>query len=306
MFDDEDDIGFVICASCGTRIKANRERCLRCEAPLVAWQKPELLPSWLQRWGGGTLIFGMVAIVGLLVFAVIFIDSRSQGSDDVARPASVTRAATPTAALPIAPDTAGPSVPASSVEPPDFLDVRRGTADLSGDIAAARAKYEAAIARTPDNPELLNNLGLTLERLGQIDAAIVRFERAAQLDPQNWAYHFNLAHAASHRRGIERAIAEYRLAAGLAPADYATQYNLGMLLHRKGDEVAAVPEFQKGVELAPTVSAIRLALAISLERSGRTAEAQREFEAYLEMAPAAPDAASVKAHLLSLTARSGS
>jgi Flp pilus assembly protein TadD len=305
MFDDEEEIGFVICASCGARIKANRERCLRCEAPLVAWQKPELLPSWLQRWGGDTLIFGIVAIVVVLVIAVVAFDSR-QVSDDVARPVSNAKTSARTAALPVAPDAAALPVAVGAIEPPDFLDVRRGTADLSGDIAAARAKYEAAIARTPDSPELLNNLGLALERLGQIDAAIVRFERAAQLDPQGWAYHFNLAHAVSQRRGLERAIAEYRLAAGLAPADYATQYNLGMLLHRKGDEVAAIPEFQKGIELAPTVSALHLALAISFERSGRKAEAQREFEAYVEMAPAAPDAASVKSHLRSLTGASGS
>ncbi len=86
MFDDEEEIGFVICASCGTRIKANRERCLRCEAPLVAWQKPELLPPWLQRIGGGTLIFGIVAVMILLFGAAMFVESRS--TDDAARPLS--------------------------------------------------------------------------------------------------------------------------------------------------------------------------------------------------------------------------
>src|SRR5882672_10301668 len=88
MFDDEEEIGFVICASCGARIKANRERCLRCEAPLVAWRKPELLPSWLQRLGGGTLVFGLVAVIVLLVAVVMLVDSRSRTTDDAARPVS--------------------------------------------------------------------------------------------------------------------------------------------------------------------------------------------------------------------------
>jgi tetratricopeptide (TPR) repeat protein len=302
MFGDEEDIGFVICASCGARIKANRERCLRCEAPLVAWQKPELLPSWLQRLGGGTLIFGILALTGLAVVVALFIDSRVQSSDDGARPTNRPRTAQQPAA-----DAAGlGSVPMSGVEPADFLDVRRGTADLSGDVAAARATYEEALEKTPDNPELLNNLGLVLERLHQIDAALVRFERASQLDPQNWVYHFNLAHAISLRRGLDRAVAEYRIAADLLPSNYATHYNLGMTLRRKGDELSAIAVFQKGIEIAPTVAPLRLALAVSLESLGRTAEAQQEFQTYLDIFPGAPNAPTVRLHLQSLTARSGS
>src|SRR5215475_6144723 len=82
MFDRE-EFGFVICASCGARIKANRERCLRCEAPLVAWQNPELLPSWLQRWGGGTLVFGTLAAVILLLVGVMYLESA--GPSDIAQ-----------------------------------------------------------------------------------------------------------------------------------------------------------------------------------------------------------------------------
>ena len=153
MFDDEEEIGFVICASCGTRIKANRERCLRCEAPLVAWQKPELLPSWLQRWGGGTLVFGIVAIVALLVVAVVVIDSRSQSSDDVARPVSRAKASPPTVPLPVGLDAAAQSASVSSIEPPDFIDVRRGTADLSGTSwrLAPNMKQRSAERQTTQN-----------------------------------------------------------------------------------------------------------------------------------------------------------
>jgi Flp pilus assembly protein TadD len=303
MFGDEEDIGFVICASCGARIKANRERCLRCEAPLVAWRKPELLPSWLQRLGGGTLVFGLVAVVGLVVIVAMFIDSRSgtpaDGMRSVSRPSVA-----PT--QPGDPDIAAQRAAAlSRIEPVDFLDVRRGTADLSGDLAGAREKFEDALKKSPDDPESLNNLGLALERLNQIDGALVRFERAAQLDPSNWAYHFNLAHAISLRRGLDRAVAEYRIAADLLPTNYATHYNLGMTLRRKGDELSAIPVFQKGIEIAPTVAPFRLALALSLEALGRTAEAQQEFQAYVDMVPGAPNAGSVRSHLQSLSARSG-
>jgi len=302
MFDDEEDIGFVICASCGARIKANRERCLRCEAPLVAWKKPELLPSWLQRLGGGTLVFGIVAVAALGVMVALYLDSRSSTSDDASR--SVSR---PRVTQPSDQNVASQSaVRTSGIEPVDFMDIRRGTADLSGDVASARVQYEDAAKKSPDDPELQNNLGLALERLNQIDAALVRFERATQLDPRNWEYHFNLAHSSSLRRGLDRAVSEYRIAADLMPTNYATHYNLGMTLRRKGDELSAIPVFQKGIEIAPTVAPFRLALGLSLEALGRTAEAQQEFQAYIDMVPGAPNADSVKSHLQSLSARSGS
>jgi tetratricopeptide (TPR) repeat protein len=290
MFDHE-EVGFVICAACGARIKANRERCLRCEAPLVAWQKPELLPGWLQRLGGGTLIFGIVAIVLLLFAAVMFLDSRSRTTDDVARPLSASRAVSTT------------SNPASSaIEPLAALDTpRRGAVDLArGDFSALRARYEEQLAKKPADPELLNNLGLTLERLGRVDEAIARFESALQADSQNFSYHFNLAHASAQRQDWDRSIAEYRLSAALLPTDYASRYNLALALHLKGDDISAIPELQKGIQMAPNVASFHLALGVVYERLKRMSEAAREYETYLAMAPSAPDAERVRARLQSM------
>jgi Flp pilus assembly protein TadD len=180
-----------------------------------------------------------------------------------------------------------------------FLDTtRKGVADLSnGDLAAARKRDEETLARKPDDPETLNNLGLTLERLGQRDDAITRFSRAAQLTPQNWAFHLNLAHALSEKRDWVRAVSEYRIAAGLFPTDAATQYNLAMTLQAKGDDQAAIPVFEKAIQLAPSAPASHLGLAASLEKAGRIADAKLEYQRYLDLAPAAPDAAAVRTHL---------
>ena len=288
MFSEDEDIGFVICASCGARIKANRERCLRCEAPLVAWQKPELLPPWLQRWGGGTLIFGVVGVIAIALAVMLYLDS-SRPADSVARPGGPPR-------------RAAVSNAETAVEPLVFLDTAgRGGSDIGrGEPPAARESFEKALEKQPDDPELLNGLGLTLERLGQIDEAFARFSRAAQFSPQKWAYRFNLAHAASLRGDWEQASGEYRRAAGLFPGDFATQYNLAMALHRKGDEGGAIAEFQKGIEMAPAVPTFHLGLAVTLEKVGRSPEAAREYQKYLDMAPSAPDVARVRSRLQSL------
>lgn len=225
--------------------------------------------------------------------------------DDRARPLPVTPAGAvnkpqTTEATPAA---GAPAVPVSRIDPSAYLDtMRRGTADFgNSDFASARAKFEDALKNKPNDPEILNNLGLTLERMGQIDAAIDRFDQAAKLDPKSWAYHFNLAHASTGRQDWDRAIAEYRKARDIFPEDYATQYNLALTLHRKGDEVAAIPEFEKAIMLAPSEATFHLSLAASLEKVGRRADAKREYEQYLEMAPNGADAEAVRAHLQGLT-----
>jgi len=112
---------------------------------------------------------------------------------------------------------------------------------MRADFSALRVRYEEQLSKRPSDPELLNNLGLTLERLGRVDEAIARFENALRFDPLNFSYHFNLAHAASQRRDWDRSIAEYRLAASRMPGDYATRYNLAMAIYLKGDQVSSIP-----------------------------------------------------------------
>jgi Flp pilus assembly protein TadD len=287
--------GYVICASCGARIKADREWCLRCEARLVAARPAELpLPTWLKAWGGGSLIFAAVGVLVLLFFAVTVWTSLSSAEGDVA---VAPPASTPTKA--VAPAAQTPTV---SLWSATSLDAKRsgGAEPTRGDLGAARARYEEALVKKPDDPETLNNLGLALERLGQTDAAIERFSRAAHIGTQNWAYHFNLAHALSQQHNWDRAIGEYRIAAVLFPADSATQCNLATALQKKGDDAAAIPVFEKAIQLAPSEPTCHLSLAVSLEQAGRTVDARREYQQYLDLAPGGPDVDAVKSHLQSL------
>ena len=260
------------------------------------------MPSWLKRMGGGTLIFGTVGSLAIILIVITLLDSNSPVTEDVARPLPSPVAAAKAPSPKDAAVTLG-AVPVSRIEPVAFLDAsRRGTADFgNSDFDAAKTKFEQALKNKPDDPELANNLGLALERLGQIDAAIARYMQAVQLDGKTWAYHFNLAHAVAVRQEWDRAIAEYRVARDLFPTDYATQYNLAMTLHRKGDELAAIPEYEKAIALAPGESQFHLSLGASLEKAGRVSDAKREYQQYLDMAPGAVDADKVRAHLQGLT-----
>jgi len=170
----------------------------------------------------------------------------------------------------------------------------------NGDFEAARASYEEALQKNPNDPEALNNLGQTLAHLKRTDAAIDHFRRAIEISSDKWAYHFNLAHAQGEKGDWDAAIAEYRRASELFPNDYATHYNLGMALHKKGDDADAVKAFQQAIDLAPGESTFHISLGQSLEKLGRIDDARREYSQFLTMDPDGADRARVEAHLKTL------
>lgn len=75
-----------------------------------------------------------------------------------------------------------------------------------GDIKAAIAHYEDAVAHRPDVAELHHNQGLLYQQMGEIDQAIVSFERELSISPNETAHHL-LAALRGHT--TERAPARY-------------------------------------------------------------------------------------------------
>jgi tetratricopeptide (TPR) repeat protein len=271
---------------------------LRCHEPLRAWKKPEIpLPSWVHALGGGTLIFGVVAIAAVSLVAYVSFDSTStsQTTPDRRQPTQVRTAAG---------DTAPPRLqPVAHIDPVMFIaGSRRGTAEIADNaLVDARVRFEQALERDPRDADSLNNLGLVLERLGFVDTAVTRFTVAASVDPRNWTYHFNLARALSLQKNWNRAATEYGAVVELFPNYFPAQYNMAVALHQSGDVPAAINAFEKAIVMAPGEPATHLSLAVSLEAGGRPDEASSEYRRYLEMLPGAADAGAVKAHLQALS-----
>jgi putative PEP-CTERM system TPR-repeat lipoprotein len=64
-----------------------------------------------------------------------------------------------------------------------------------GDLKAANAALDSAIAAHPGRTDLIEDAGLVLMQANQYDAALARFAQASQLTPQNAEYWFNTARA---------------------------------------------------------------------------------------------------------------
>lgn len=126
-----------------------------------------------------------------------------------------------------------------------------------GDYAKAVERVSRAIVGWPDQPVLMNSLGLALMGLGRLDAAFARLKDAVRLKP-----------------------------------DYAEAYcHLGRILLRQEKEREAVAEIQKAVRLEPKNPAANDLLSIALRASDRELLASYYQRLAWHYAQTTPDAA---------------
>ena len=223
--------GFVVCTKCGTRIKAGRQHCLRCFEPLPDPEVPVRPPIWeslgLSQSQQTAVGVGVLILIAALVVVVWSTWPETVVDDAIPAPTQ-SRPVSPSPAVAAAAESTG-----DGSAPQPVVD-EAAPAELSlaeaADLESRRASYEQALAKTPDDPENLNNLGQVLIRLNRPEDALARFERALTLAPARATYHFNAARAASDLGRRNKAIDEYREAVRLLPTDGASRYTLGVAL----------------------------------------------------------------------------
>lgn len=131
--------------------------------------------------------------------------------------------------------------------------LRRGAqAGSRGDWAAAIAAFRDALARSPDNAEAHNDLGVALAETGQFDAAQECFSRALALSPRLVAARVNLGHLEFQARGRYReAVAHYRAALETEPGLDEARCQCGLALYELGEIEAAIGCFEGVPERSP-------------------------------------------------------
>jgi Flp pilus assembly protein TadD len=298
VFPDESSSA-VVCASCGAKVRADRTTCPRCRSAVVRAVAGQEAPVHVSR---PTVLMG-AALLGTAVIVVgsAWVGGRGPEPQPAAPsqprqdPLASRRARVeePAAVMPESVPQAGPAFQEPQSE--------GAVAYSAGDYASALERYQAAIAKNPEDAEALSNLGQVLVRLGKAEEAVPYFDRAIALIPQRWAYRFNRARALGILGRTREAVNGYRDAQQLFPNDYATAFNLGLALHRLGEEAEAVEAYKKAIELEPNDATFRLALGTSLERLQRPRDAAAAYDEYLRLAPSAPDANSVRARIAQLT-----
>jgi len=160
----------------------------------------------------------------------------------------------------------------------------------------ARTLWSDVVAKRPNNPRGLYNLGVTEYESKRYEAAMRLFLRAIELLP-TYAAAYNDAGLAMEKLGkTDLAMAYYRRALELDPKHAEAHVNLGKLL-RSSDPAKAIDHFRLALQFKPHYSEAHNNLGAMLVRSDPQV-AEKHYQLALEYDSLNPDAHNNYANLL--------
>ena len=154
-----------------------------------------------------------------------------------------------------------------------------------GNHEAAIEKYRQALARSPDYPLAMLNLGDLLTRTEKYTEAVVLLQRLSELDPKSGEPRNNLGNALQGLGRFEEAVTHYQEALRIKP-DYAeAHYNLGNVLRGLGRFEEAVTHYQDALRIKPNYAEAHNNLGNALLALRRPQEAAGHYKEALQLKP---------------------
>jgi protein O-GlcNAc transferase len=142
-----------------------------------------------------------------------------------------------------------------------------------GDLAAAAACFERALALKPDFAEAHNNLGNALLEQGKLVEAVVCYRRAAALKPNLAEAHNNLGNALRQQGELADAVASCERALALAPDLAEAHNNCGAALQQQGKLPEAAACYKRALALKPDFAEAHNNLGTVRQQQGQLVEA---------------------------------
>ncbi len=147
--------------------------------------------------------------------------------------------------------TAAPP-PSATAAAPSSPDTAKGMKALqSGDLAGAKAAFEAALQSNPKDADATFYLGVTLDKGGDKAGAEKNYAAALQLRPDFPEAAQNLAAIDIEAKKWDAAIMLLRPLAQKRANDPAVHENLALALAGKGDQAGATKEFEAAQHASP-------------------------------------------------------
>ncbi|KMY66545.1 hypothetical protein AAU61_15490 [Desulfocarbo indianensis] len=154
-----------------------------------------------------------------------------------------------------------------------------------GRISEAVAEYERGLGLTPEEPNLLNSLGVCYGHLGQMDKAMAYFERALQAASQDFMAHYNLGYALMAQGRLSEARQRLEASLELQPEHADTLFQLGRLAQGEGRLTEALDLFTRASQRQECRPAVHRHLGEALAAAGRLSEAEEAFHKAVKVNP---------------------
>jgi tetratricopeptide (TPR) repeat protein len=155
----------------------------------------------------------------------------------------------------------------------------------------AEAAYKAILAKSPDVPEVYQNLGWVYQQKKNLPAAEAAYLKALELRPGSNDITGALASIYREMGQPDKALALIEKAAGENPADAKAQFNRGIFLLNSNQTEPAVKAFEAAIAADPNMAEAYFRLGTQQISLGKIPEAIANLEKYVSLSPT--DAANV-------------
>ncbi|HTR41147.1 MAG TPA: tetratricopeptide repeat protein [Pseudomonadales bacterium] len=154
-----------------------------------------------------------------------------------------------------------------------------------GRLEEAIVQYQNALKFNPALSEALNNLGYCYLKSGRMNDAIVEYQKVLEIKPNFPEARNNLAYCFLQIGQTDDAIAQYQKAVELVPGSATYQCGLGNAFLQKGEINEAIARYQKALEINPDFPQAHYFLGYCFFRTGRTADAIAHYQRAIELQP---------------------
>jgi Flp pilus assembly protein TadD len=165
-----------------------------------------------------------------------------------------------------------------------------------GQLEEAFAHFQKALQSHPDNPDALNNLGLTLAkayhdyantlaRMGRKGEAIVQLGKVLELCPDFADARHDLAVILLQKGQVDEAIAQFQKIQEQYPDNAMAYFDLGNAYFQKGQVDEAMEYYRKALRIKPDDVSARNNLGMAFLAKGMADEAVAQFREALAIQP---------------------
>jgi tetratricopeptide (TPR) repeat protein len=157
-----------------------------------------------------------------------------------------------------------------------------------GNLEAALADYDRAIANDPQFHSAWFNRGVLLAEMGQIDQALADYTQAIELRPESPKPYHNRAALFSQMGRLDDALADYARAIELEPGNADAWYSRGTLWARMNRPAEAIADLTRAIELDPESSRAHTNRAAVRQQQGDTEGALADYARDIALQPGNP------------------
>ena len=156
----------------------------------------------------------------------------------------------------------------------------------AGKLDEAEAAYKAINEKTPDIPEVYQNLGSVYAQKKDFPAAEAAFLKALELRPDSADTATQLAKLYHDNGQPEKAMEIMTKSAGANPTDARAQFNQGIFLLNANKNEEATAAFEAAVKADPNMAEAYYRLGALMVGQGKIPESIQYLEKYLSFNPA--------------------